>query len=274
MITPLCPVCGGPLQCGSALWVCENKHSFDVARQGYVNLLTVDRKHSLHPGDTREMVAARREFLEAGYYAPIAQTLRSLLSEFAPDAQSILDAGCGEGYYLGQLAYLPERWGIDISKEAVRCAAARDKRAHWLTATAAHLPFADGSFDCVLSMFALTAAEEFFRILKTNGIFVQVLAGEKHLLSLKKIIYPELLEKEKALHQALPGFTLLHSQTLRFSFTLSDAATVRNLLYMTPHVWRISKQGADALARTDSLTDTAEVVFNIYSRQLREILLK
>ena len=115
MITPLCPVCGGPLQCGSAPWVCENKHSFDVARQGYVNLLTVDRKHSLHPGDTREMVAARREFLEAGYYAPIAQTLRSLLSEFAPDAQSILDAGCGEGYYLGQLAYLPERWGIDIS---------------------------------------------------------------------------------------------------------------------------------------------------------------
>ncbi len=269
MITPLCPVCGSPLQCGSASWVCENKHSFDVARQGYVNLLTVDRKHSLHPGDTREMVAARREFLEAGYYAPIARTLRSLLSEFAPNAHSILDVGCGEGYYLGQLTHLPERWGIDISKEAVRYAAARDKGAHWLTATAAHLPFAESSFDCVLSMFALTAAEEFARVLKPEGIFVQVLAGEKHLLGLKRIIYPALLEKEKALHQTLPGFALLHSQTLRFSFTLPDAGTVHDLLYMTPHVWRISKQGAEALARTDSLTDTAEVVFHIYSRQSR-----
>lgn len=274
MIAPLCPVCGSPLQCGKAVWQCEAGHSFDVARQGYVNLLTVGRKHSLHPGDTREMVAARREFLDAGYYAPIANKLQELLQKFAPDAQSVLDAGCGEGYYLGKLTNIPDRWGIDISKEAVRYAAARDKGAHFLTATAAHLPFSGGSFDCVLSMFALTAAEEFARVLQESGIFVQVLAGEKHLLGLKQIIYPELLEKEKHLQQALPHFSLLHSETLRFSFTLSDAKTVHNLLYMTPHVWRISKEGAARLAQTDTLTDTAEVVFNVYGRQSQENLLE
>ena len=267
MIAPLCPVCCRTLECGKTVWQCEAGHSFDVARQGYVNLLTVDRKHSLHPGDTREMVAARREFLEAGYYTPIADKLRQLLQAFAPDAQSVLDAGCGEGYYLGKLTNIPDRWGIDISKEAVRYAAARDKSAHFLTATAVHLPFSDGSFDCVLSMFALTAAEEFSRVLREGGIFVQVLAGEKHLRGLKQIIYPELLEKEKHLHQELPHFSLLHSETLHFTFSLSDAKTVHDLLYMTPHVWRISKQGAELLAQTDALTDTAEVIFNIYGRQ-------
>lgn len=274
MIAPLCPICARTLQCGKTVWQCEAGHSFDVARQGYVNLLTVDRKHSLHPGDTREMVIARREFLDAGYYAPIADTLHRLLQTFAPNAQRVLDAGCGEGYYLGKLTEIPDRWGIDISKEAVRYAAARDKDAHFLTATAAHLPFSDGSFDCVLSMFALTAAEEFARVLRDGGIFVQVLAGEKHLLGLKQIIYSELLEKEKQLHQELPHFSLLHSETLRFSFTLSDAETVHDLLYMTPHVWRISKQGAARLAQTDALTDTAEVIFNVYSRQPRENLIK
>ena len=139
--------------------------------------------------------------------------------------------------------------------------------AHWLTATAAHLPFADGGFDCVLSMFALTAGAEFFRVLRPGGIFVQVLAGQGHLPGLKSIIYPAHVEKEKTLHPALPGFGLLHTQTLRFSFSLPDAQSVHDLLYMTPHVWRITKRGAEALAQTAQLTDTAEVIFNIYGRQ-------
>ena len=238
-----------------------------MARQGYVNLLTVTQKHSRHPGDTREMVAARRAFLDAGWYAPIAKTLTDLVRRFCPAAEAVLDAGCGEGYYLSQLGWIPERWGIDISRDAVRYAAVRDRSAHWLTATAAHLPFADGGFDCVLSMFALTAGAEFARVLRPGGIFVQVLAGQNHLPGLKSIIYPAHVEKEKTLHPALPGFGLLHTQTLRFSFSLPDAQSVHDLLYMTPHVWRITKRGAEALAQTAQLTDTAEVIFNIYGRQ-------
>lgn len=261
----LCPVCGRALETRTTVWVCSEGHAFDVARQGYVNLLPVTRKHSLHPGDTREMVAARRAFLEAGYYRPIADTLKRLLAACAPNARTVLDAGCGEGYYLGQLD-IPERWGIDISKDAVRSAAGRDKSAHWLTATAAHLPFSDGSFDCLLSMFALTAAEEFARVLHKGGIFVQVLAGPEHLPALKRIIYPTLTEKEKNLHPSLSGFRLLHTETLAFSFTLPAQEDVHNLLYMTPHVWRIRKENAEALARTACLTDAAQVIFNVYER--------
>ena len=190
MIQVICPVCGAALAPQGAAWRCVQGHCFDVARQGYVNLLTVTQKHSRHPGDTREMVAARRAFLDAGWYAPIAGALADLVRRFCPAAEAVLDAGCGEGYYLSQLGWIPERWGIDISRDAVRYAAARDRSAHWLTATAAHLPFADGGFDCVLSMFALTAGAEFFRVLRPGGIFVQVLAGQGHLPGLKSIIYP------------------------------------------------------------------------------------
>ncbi len=269
----ICPICGKNLLQEKPSWRCENRHSFDVARQGYVNLLTVQQKHSLNPGDTREMVAARRDFLDGGYYLPIAEKLQELLSQFAPQAQSVLDVGCGEGYYLSQVK-APERWGIDISKEAVRYAAVRDKSARFLTATAAHLPFSNGSFDALLSMFALTMEEEFARVLKQEGIFIQVLAGEHHLPGLKGIIYPQLLEKSKNLHPQLQGFTLLHKETLRFDFHLESPELVQNLLSMTPHVWRISKEGADALSRTASLWEKGEVVFNVYGRQNGENLVK
>lgn len=270
---PVCPLCGLPLRMERPAWKCENQHSFDVARQGYVNLLTVNQKHSLHPGDSQVMVAARREFLNAGYYEPIALTLQKLVNRFAPHGEAILDAGCGEGYYLSHLSGA-ERWGVDISRDAVRYAAARDKTAHWLAATAAHLPFGEGSFDCVLSMFALTVPEEFSRVLKKDGVFIQVLAGEKHLLSLKSIIYPVVKEKEKNLHPELPGFSLLHKETLSFTFRLDEAAMVRNLLYMTPHAWRISREGAEALGKIQALQDRAEVVFNVYGRQSRDNLVK
>lgn len=273
MICPICPVCGQPLASSGNSLCCKNRHGFDIARQGYVNLLTVSQKHSLHPGDSREMVAARRAFLSAGYYAPIAQRLRALLARYAPQAQSILDVGCGEGYYLSHVD-APERWGIDISKEAVRYAAARDKGAHWLTATATHLPFADGSFDCLLSMFALTAQEEFSRVLKPSGLYLRVVAGEGHLLALKRIIYPTLTHKDAPFSPALAGFDLLHREDLSFRFTLDTPEMVQNLLYMTPHAWRISQQGAQALRQTQILTDQAEVIFCLYGRQGAQHLVK
>ncbi len=260
----ICPLCNKPLSRSEKSWYCENNHSFDVARQGYVNLLTVQQKHSLNPGDTREMVLARRQFLEAGYYLPIGETLKKLVSQYSTNPQSVLDVGCGEGYYLSHLSHIPERIGIDISKEAVRCAAAKYKNSLWLTATASHLPFANNRFECLLSMFALTMEEEYHRVLKPGGLFVQVLAGKSHLTGLKKIIYPTLVEKEKNLQPTLTGFTLLHSETITFDFSLTDPQQVHNLLYMTPHVWRISKEAAQALQGTNALQDRAEVVFNLY----------
>lgn len=264
----LCPVCGQILHRSPGSWQCGGRHSFDIARQGYVNLLTVDRKHAKHPGDTKEMVAARKAFLDGGFYRPIADLVRELVVPLAPGA--VLDAGCGEGYYLTQLQQaLPQTAfaGVDISKDAVRFAAVRNKNALWLTGTAAALPFPNGSFDGVLSMFALTVEAEFARVLRPGGWYLQVLAGPEHLMGLKSIIYPEILRKEKVLHEALKGFSLERTETLEFSFTLESGAQVRNLLSMTPHFWRISKDGADRLAATEHLTDTAQVIFNLYRKE-------
>jgi len=267
-MTLLCPVCGQILEKQEHIWLCPSRHSFDIARQGYVNLLTVDRKHAKHPGDTKEQVAARKAFLDGGFYRPIAEKIKELAAPLAPHA--VLDAGCGEGYYLTQLQdSLPdtEFAGIDISKDAVRFAAVRNKHALWLTGTAAALPFPAESFDGILSMFALTVEQEFARVLRSNGWYLQVIAGPEHLMGLKSIIYPEILRKDKLLHAQLDGFRLQHSETLEFSFTLPDAGQVQNLLSMTPHFWRISKEGAARLAETTCLTDTAQVVFNLYHKE-------
>ena len=170
MVAVLCPHCGGVLEQQTTCWRCEQGHCFDVARQGYVNLLPVQQKHSLHPGDTKEQVAARKRFLDAGHYAPIAEAVRAVLHR--ENAKTILDAGCGEGYYMTQAAPQDaECWGVDISKDAVRYAAVRNKKAHWFVGTATHLPFADSSFDCVVSMFALTAESEFRRVVSSLSCF-------------------------------------------------------------------------------------------------------
>lgn len=261
-----CPVCGHTLLKEARSYRCDLGHSFDIARQGYVNLLTVDKKHSLHPGDTREQVLSRRAFLEGGFYAPIGDTLVRVARELNASGP-ILDVGCGEGYYCTKLAHALscELAGLDISKEAVRCAAAKYKNFDWLCATAAHIPVADRSVGLLTSLFAVTLPEEFARVLHPDGYFFQVLAAQDHLLGLKDIIYPELKLKEKDSVPALPGFALVRSVPIRFSFTV-EGEQVQNLLSMTPHLYRISKAGADALRSTQQLSDTASCILNVYRR--------
>lgn len=261
MLHPLCPVCGLPLD---EHWRCAAGHCFDVARQGYINLLTVDKKHSLHPGDTAEMVAARRRFLDLGLYRPISDALCACLADYAPTARTLLDAGCGEGYYLSRLTGIDERWGIDISKDATRYAAARDKGSRYLTASAAHLPFSDASFDALICLFALNAEEEFARVLKPGGVFIQAITGQSHLRALRRVIYPELREKEKDTPPELPHFVRLDTRRVAFDFSLHSTQAITDLLTMTPHVWRISKAGAEAARALNALDDHAEVLLHIF----------
>ena len=260
----ICPVCGEILHRAEKEYRCQNRHSFDIARQGHVNLLVVQQKHSLNPGDTREQVLSRRAFLEGGFYAPISKALCDTAKELGVKGP-VLDVGCGEGYYCTQLseALGAELLGLDISKEAVRCAAAKYKGPQWVCGTASHLPVKDGSVGVLTSLFALTLPEEFHRVLSEDGLYFQVLAAQDHLLGLKSIIYPELKLKEKDSVPELPGFERVKSVPVRFTFTV-EGAQVQNLLSMTPHVYRISKEGAARLAATETLTDTVSAVLNVY----------
>ena len=281
----ICPICGSKLNRLDKSLVCAGHHCFDIARQGYVNLLTVQQKHSLHPGDTREQVLSRRAFLEAGYYAPIAEALIITSKELMVNSKKVsvtsreltvnskeitipgelLDVGCGEGYYSARLAGALglHLTGMDISREAVRCAAGKYKNGLWLCATASHIPVADHSCDLLTSLFALTMPEEFRRVLRPDGYFLQVLAAEDHLLGLKSIIYDHLIEKPKDTVPDVPGFTLVKSVPIRFPFTV-EGEQVENLLSMTPHVFRIGHDGAQRLRETKSLTDTASCVLNVF----------
>ena len=181
----ICPICGSKLNTYDKSLVCAGHHCFDIARQGYVNLLTVQQKHSLHPGDTRAQVLSRRAFLEAGYYAPIAEALIAASKALTVNSNEIrpsgelLDVGCGEGYYSARLAEAlgMHLTGMDISREAVRCAAGKYKNGLWLCATASHIPVADHSCRLLTSLFALTMPEEFKRVLRPEGYFLQVLAA-------------------------------------------------------------------------------------------------
>ena len=260
----LCPVCNEELNQVDRQLVCPQNHSFDIARQGHVNLLTVQQKHSRNPGDTRQQVASRRAFLDGGFYEPICRAVIETAKELTASGP-ILDVGCGEGYYSSRLAQAisGELVGLDISKEAVRCAAGRYKGPTWLCATASKLPVGDGTIGLLTSLFALTLPEEFRRVLRADGLYFQVLAAQDHLLGLKNIIYPELKLREKDSTPDLTGFQLLRSVPIRFTFTV-EGEQVQNLLSMTPHVYRISKDGAARLAATQRLTDTASCVLNVY----------
>ena len=262
----ICPICEKTLYRQDRSLVCPENHSFDIARQGYVNLLPVQRRHSAHPGDTREQVLSRREFLEGGFYAPIADALISAAEQYEASGP-VLDVGCGEGYYCTRLARAinAELVGLDISKDAVRYAAGKYKDARWLCATAARIPVEDGGVGLLTSLFAITLPEEFHRVLREDGLFFQVLAAQDHLLGLKKIIYDELLFRDKDTIPELPGFALLESIPIRFSFTV-EGAQVQNLFAMTPHLFRVSKAGAERLRNTQALTDTASCVLNVFRR--------
>ena len=265
-ITPFqalaCPLDGTPLHSTGSAWRCASGHSFDVASQGYTNLLPVQHKRSRDPGDSKEMVAARRRFLAAGFYQPIAAAVsRTVLAGLPADATvSCLDAGCGEGYYLRELAAaVPdaqtlEVLGLDISKWAVLSAAKQDRRPTWVVGSNAHLPVLSGTLDRVLCMFGFPVYAEFARVLRPGGRLVQVDAGPDHLRELREIIYPSLKPERPADLQTPAGFRLLPTEALRFSIELSNAGQIADLLAMTPHLHRATAEGR---ARAAALTALA-----------------
>jgi 23S rRNA (guanine745-N1)-methyltransferase len=201
MLTLLCPVrgCGAPLIRGDRAYTCPRGHSFDLARSGYCNLLQPQDSKSKEPGDPREAVLARRRFLEAGHGALLLEALRETVVDFEGSAVlDVLDVGCGEGFYLGNLlgSHAAERpmeaCGIDISTAAVDLAARRYPGVGWLVVNADRaLPFPDASFDLVLSLTARRNAPEVHRVLKPLGRLIVAVPGEDDLIEPREALLGE-----------------------------------------------------------------------------------
>lgn len=165
---------------------CEAGHSFDIARSGYINLLQPQERRSKQPGDTREAVAARRRLHDRGVTEPLLKGVADVLAAHAGDV--VLDAGCGDGFYLGSLQRSTgfEGYGVDISTLAVDAAAKRYPECHWIVGNADRfLPFANRSFSIILSITARMNAAEFQRVLRDDGRLMVALPGPEDLIELR-----------------------------------------------------------------------------------------
>jgi 23S rRNA (guanine745-N1)-methyltransferase len=269
-----CPLDGAPLAPVDGGWQCPAGHRYDSATQGYVNLLPVQHKRSRDPGDSKEMVAARRRFLEAGHYRPIAELAANAVLADLPPKAACLDAGCGEGYYLRQLAahadsagLTPALLGLDISKWAVQAAAkAQRGAATWVVGSNAKLPALPATLDRVLCMFGFPVYPEFARVLKPGGELIMIDAGPDHLRELREIIYPSLKPPAAQNNSAPPGFSLKHRESLSCRIVLDSQEQIADLLVMTPHFYKASPAGREKAAQLSRLAMTVDVRLQVLVR--------
>lgn len=257
----ICPNCGKKLDKKGNAFVCGGGHSFDLARQGYVNLLPVSGKKSENPGDNAVMTECRRKFLESGAYAPLRDFLCEELKKYRP--QTVLDCGCAEGYYTRALAEkFPCVFGFDISKVAVRLAAGAGKKATYFVASAFSLPVRDSSCDALTRIFAPDAPEEFLRVLKTGGVFLEVVPGKDHLIELKEILYEE-VRPNKIPPRERKGMRLKEEEIVSYPFD-PEAETRLALYGMTPYAYKTGRRGEEKLAAAPVCPITAEFIVRTY----------
>lgn len=238
-----CPLCHEPLATDARLARCARGHSFDRAREGYFNLLPVQHKNSLEPGDDADMVAARRAFLEAGHYRPFRDTLAGLLAPLA--ARHLVDSGCGEGWYTAALALgTGATTAFDISKSAVKQAAKRDPVITWLVASSNDIPLPAASADAMLAIFSPVNAAEAARVLAPGGTLLVAAPGERHLWELREALYDTVRphQAEKWQEELAPRFGFHSEARVAFTMNLDSNAAVQQLLKMTPHYWRAPRE--------------------------------
>ena len=267
----VCPVCNEPFSStenGSLR--CRNNHSFDRSKDGYYNLL-LSSSGGVH-GDNKEMLSARRRFLESGAYEPLARAVFEELSSRLPYSSELLDMGCGEGYYTDYVSKAASALGkpfslhaFDISKDAVKLAAKRNKSISFIVASSYHVPALSESFDGVFNVFSPLAIEETARVLKPGGIFVMAIPDENHLFALKAAIYDKPYKNEPQ-ESELPGFELLSTRRLAYPLKLDSREKINDLFMMTPYAYRTGARERERISRLDTLECNAEFIVFTYRK--------
>lgn len=278
-----CPVCRDLLFQSAGGYQCSNNHTFDAARQGYVNFLLAHKKHSKEPGDSLEMIESRRRFLDLGLYDRVSDGINEVVAVNLHESEngsalSILDAGCGEGFYLKRLreslAGRPgcpitvDYYGVDISKFAIRKATQRDKTMNWFVASIIDLPFASSSLDIILNVFSLADFTEFSRILRDAGKLVIVSPGPRHLNGLREIIYPVAREHTQSamIEQAKGLFSLSTATRVNYQIELKNTEEIRDLLAMTPYFWNIDLNTKSKVEALNRLALDVDVVISVFDK--------
>jgi len=267
-----CPVCGGVLGLEGRTYRCEKGHSYDLAKQNYVNLLMSNKSSAKRHGDDKLMVRARTDFLEKGYYLHLRDEICRLAAEYCGEKVDLLDAGCGEGWYTSAVKSGLEAagkscsaLGVDISKEALMAAGRRDKSIAWAVAGINALPVPDGSCSLVLNVFAPTDDEEYRRVLRPGGLVIKAMPLETHLFGLKKAVYDEPYLNGPA-EYAPEGFEAVCRSELRKLIRLENNEDIQNLFMMTPYYYKTGRSDQEKLSALEYLETEADFAVCVLKR--------
>ena len=272
-----CPVCQNKLIKESNTYRCEKNHCYDISSKGYTNMLLANQRHSINPGDSKEMILSRVRFLELDYYSILRKTILETINKYSSwEEFSFCDLACGEGYYTNFIhkklneQYKVNSVGIDISKYAI-IEACKKQRAEKLEnieyciGNLMNLPFMDESFDFMLNCFALLDEKEFNRVLKENGYFIRVLPDADHLLGIKQVLYKNVIlnvMKEKNIN----GFELVDEIHIKDDITLKTSQEIYDLFTMTPYYYKTSKESIEKLLSLNSLNTRISFVLLVYKK--------
>ncbi len=270
----ICPKCKEQLNKNENALVCKNGHSFDLARQGYVNLLMPNKRHSLSPGDSHEMVMSRRRFLESGKYEIFSDKLNEIVSALSVDSQktTIVDCGCGEGYYDGRLCEYLDKLkinyklcGFDISKKAVRAAAGKYKQISFAVASTFDIPVKEKSADIAIAVFSPMVEKEFYRVLKPNGYLIYAVPGVRHLMGLKETVYDEPYENTEK-DTEYKGFDFVNRHSVNGKITVSGEEAV-DLFKMTPYYYKTELSAIDKIRLKGEIETEIQFDFLVYKKE-------
>ena len=258
-----CPVCQENLTLLESSLKCNNRHSFDLAKFGYVNLAPQIKQSANYD---KENFQNRQEILESGFYQAILEVVSDLLSN-SKNAKTILDIGCGEGFYSRKLQERhPDKtfYAFDISKDSVQIAAKSEPNwaVNWFVGDLARLPIKDASMDILLDIFSPANYGEFRRVLSKDGILIKVIPTKNHLKEIRQRVQDQLTNKDYS-NQDIKNhfqehFTILSSQTASLTKTITTEQ-LQALLSMTPLLFHVNQSKIDWSDLTE-ITIEAEIL--------------
>lgn len=258
-----CPICQENLTLVESSLKCNNRHSFDLAKFGYVNLAPQIKQSANYD---KENFQNRQQILEAGFYQAILEVVSDLLSN-SKNAKTILDIGCGEGFYSRKLQERhPDKtfYAFDISKDSVQIAAKSEPNwaVNWFVGDLARLPIKDASMDILLDIFSPANYGEFRRVLSKDSILIKVIPTKNHLKEIRQKVQDQLTKKDYS-NQDIKNhfqehFTILSSQTASLTKTIT-ADQLQALLSMTPLLFHVDQTKIDWSQLTE-ITIEAEIL--------------
>lgn len=269
-----CPICKSELVDNGKSMMCKANHCFDKSKYGYVNLLISQKSSASHHGDDKLMVKARKDFLDKGYYSHLQEALSKIVLKYACDSCVILDAGCGEGYYLSSIFTLLDNHsinakigGIDISKDALIYASKRERDFSLAVASVFDMPLKNECADIILNVFSPFAKEEYERVLKKGGYLFRVIPLENHLLALKEAIYDKPYKNDVP-PDDIYGFDIVEKAEIKKGIRIDGNEDILSLFMMTPYYYKTGKSDQQKLNTVNYLSVETEFMIIVYRKSL------